>query len=64
MRAQRALSDVDLIIRERRLQEAFCLRWADCERPTTDPRLESLAFSASFETCLRDEELQGDKDGD
>ena len=49
---------VETIIAQRRLQEQYCLRIAQCHVAGPPPQRTSIALNATFSSCLRDEAME------
>jgi len=49
---------VDTLIAQRRLEEKFCKRFAQCSLKKTSDQLYELVYAAKFASCLEDESLE------
>jgi hypothetical protein len=52
------LMTVETTIAQRRLQEQYCLRVAQCQLASMPPQQTTVALDAAFSDCLRDEAME------
>jgi hypothetical protein len=55
---QPTLMPPDAVIAQRRLEEQYCLRYAQCIFGATPDQSHALSYRAEFAGCLRDESLE------
>lgn len=55
---ERLYPPVESEIAERRLEEQYCLQFAQCQLPDKTSQTNTIAFSAVFSACLRNEALE------
>ncbi|WGJ15025.1 hypothetical protein QEV83_01570 [Methylocapsa sp. D3K7] len=49
---------VEATIAQRRLQEQYCLRFAQCQLASLPPQQTTMALDGAFSDCLRDEAME------